>query len=397
MRFSPFILLCTTGLFAVFSTTIAKSPVLPLFATYLGGGPSEVGMVAAVSAFMGVVASVPAGIISDKIGRKRMLIVAALIFSTAPFLYLLVTSIWQLMLVRFYHGFATAIFIPVAMAYVSDLFHKGRGEKLGWFSTATLLGRFMAPVAGGTIISLLVFSPALSYKAVYIVSAVAGIVTLLFVWRLPDPLPISKEESPDKKEMWKNLKKVISNKSILITCIIEASILFAYGTFETFLPLYSIQAGHSAYEIGIFLSAQVITLALVRPIMGKFSDRHGRKPQIIAGTFIGALCVGSLPLFGGFFSLLIMSIFMGISLSIVTSATSAYVADLSKKESYGSSMGLLGSIMDIGHTTGPLVSGIVAHHFGIAKSFLVASIVVASAGVFFMVALGIKEDEQKRS
>lgn len=397
MRFSPFILLCTTGLFAVFSTTIAKSPVLPLFTTYLGGGPSEVGMVAAVSSFMGVVASVPAGIISDKIGRKRMLIVAALIFTTAPFLYLIVTSIWQLMLVRFYHGFATAIFIPVAMAYISDLFHKGRGEKLGWFSTATLLGRFMAPVAGGTIISLLVFSPALSYKAVYIVSAVAGIVTLLFVLRLPDPSPISKEESPDKKEMWKNLKKVISNKSILITCIIEASILFAYGTFETFLPLYSIQAGHSAYEIGIFLSAQIITLALARPFMGKFSDRHGRKPQIITGTFIGALCVGALPLFGGFFFLLFMSILMGISLSIVTSATSAYVADLSRKESFGSSMGLLGSIMDIGHTTGPLVSGIVAHHFGIAKSFLVASIVVASAGIFFMIALGIREDGQKRS
>lgn len=397
MKLSPFLLLCTTGLFAVFSSTISKSPVLPLFATYLGGGPSEVGMVAAVSAFMGVVASVPAGIFSDRIGRKRMLIAAALIFSTAPFLYLIVTSIWQLMLVRFYHGFATAIFIPVAMAYVSDLFHQGRGEKLGWFSTATLLGRFMAPVVGGTIISLLVFSPAFSYKAVYIVSAVAGIVALILVWRLPDPSPISKEESLDNKAVWNNLKKVISNKAILIVCIIEASVLFAYGTFETFLPLYSIQAGHSAYEIGIFLSAQIITLALARPFMGKFSDRHGRKPQIIAGSFICALCIGVLPVFEGFFFLLIMSIFMGISLSIVTSATSAYVADLSKKESYGSSMGLLGSIMDIGHTTGPLVSGIVANHFGIAKSFLAASIVVASAGIFFMIALGIRENEKKRS
>ncbi len=399
MRFSPFILLCTTGFFAIFSSTISKSPVLPLFATYLGGGPSEVGMVAAVSAFMGVVASVPAGIFSDTIGRKRMLIVASLIFATAPFLYLLVTSIWQLILVRFYHGFATAIFIPVAMAYVSDLFQKGRGEKLGWFSTATLLGRFMAPIIGGAIISLLVFSPAYSYKAVYIVCAAAGIVTLLFVLRLPNPSPINKEKSPDKpdqKVLWGNFKKVISNKSILITCIIEASALFAYGTFETFLPLYSMQAGHSAYEIGIFLSAQIITLALARPFMGKFSDRHGRKPQIIAGTFIGALCIGALPLCGGFFFLLIMSILMGISLSIVTSATAAYVADLSRKESYGSSMGLLGSIMDIGHTTGPLVAGIVAHHFGIAKSFFAASIVVALAGILFMFALGLREDGQKR-
>ena len=396
MRFSPFILLCTTGLFAIFSSTIAKSPVLPLFATYLGGGPSEVGMVAAVSAFMGVVASVPAGIFSDKIGRKRMLIIASLIFSTAPFLYLFVTSIWQLALVRFYHGFATAIFMPVAMAYVSDLFLKERGQKLGWFSTATLLGRFIAPVAGGAVISLLVFSPALSFNAVYIISAVAGIATLLLVWRLPHSSEDSEEKIMEKKEAFRNFKKVISNRAILFTCIIEASILFAYGTFETFLPVYSIQAGHSAYEVGILLSAQVITLALTRPFMGKFSDRHGRKPQIIAGTFIGAICVGALSLFEDFFFLLMMSIFIGISLSIVTSATSAYIADLSKKEAYGSAMGLLGSIMDIGHTTGPLISGIAAHHFGIATSFQGAAIVVACAGIFFMLTLGMSEDRQGR-
>ncbi len=395
MRFSPFILLCTTGLFAVFSSTIAKSPVLPLFATYLGGGPSEVGMVAAVSAFMGVVASVPAGMYSDAIGRKRMLIAAALIFSTAPFLYLFVTSIWQLAIVRFYHGFATAIFIPVAMAYVSDLFHKERGEKLGWFSTATLLGRFMAPVAGGIIISLLMFSPALSYKAVYLVSAASGIVTLIIVWRLPAPSRIEKEKSLENKERWKNFKRVITNKAILITCILEASVLFAYGTVETFLPLYSIQAGYSAYEIGIFLSAQVITIALSKPFMGKFSDRHGRKPQIIAGTFIGAVGVGALPLFDGFFFLLVINIFIGISISIVTAATSAYIADLSRKEAYGSAMGLLGSIMDIGHTTGPLVSGIIAYNFGIAKSFLGASVLMVFAGIFFAATLGVCEGRIK--
>jgi len=394
MRFSPFLLLCTTGLFAVFSSTIAKSPVLPLFATYLGGGPSEVGMVAAVSAFMGVVVSVPAGIFSDKIGRKKMLIIASLIFSTAPFLYLFVASIWQLALVRFYHGFATAIFMPVAMAYVSDLFHKERGEKLGWFSTSTLLGRFLAPVAGGAVISLLVFSPALSYKAVYITSAVAGIATLMLAWRLPHPTQESEEKMREKKEVFRNFKKVVANMAILFTCLIEASILFAYGTFETFLPLYSIQAGHGAYEVGILLSAQIITLALTKPFMGKFSDRHGRKLQIIAGTFIGAVCIGALPLFEDFFFLLLMSIFIGISLSTVTSATSAYIADLSKREAYGSSMGLLGSIMDIGHTTGPLVSGIVAYYFGIAKSFLGASIVVACAGIFFMIVLGVQKDEE---
>src|SRR5271157_5609429 len=85
-RPSPFILLCITGLFAIFSSTISKSPVLPLFSAYLGADPSGVGMVAAVSALTGIIASIPAGILSDRWGRKRMLIISGVVFSTAPFL-----------------------------------------------------------------------------------------------------------------------------------------------------------------------------------------------------------------------------------------------------------------------------------------------------------------------
>jgi MFS family permease len=92
-----------------------------------------------------------------------MLILSAVVFSTAPFLYLFVTKLWHLALVRFYHGLATAIFLPVAMATVADLFNKERGEKMGWFSTSTLGGRFMAPLVGGTILGALAFNPGLSF------------------------------------------------------------------------------------------------------------------------------------------------------------------------------------------------------------------------------------------
>ena len=78
MRSSPFILLCTTGLFAIFSSTVSKSPVLPLFATHLGAGPLGVGIIASVSAVTGIAASIPAGTLSDKFGRKKMLIFSAI-------------------------------------------------------------------------------------------------------------------------------------------------------------------------------------------------------------------------------------------------------------------------------------------------------------------------------
>lgn len=383
----PFILLCTTGLFAVFSSTLSKSPVLPLFASHLGADPAGVGFIASVSAFTGIVASIPAGILSDRWGRKRMLILSAIVFSTAPFLYLFVKEIWQLALIRFYHGLATAVFIPVSMAMVSDLFHQERGERLGWFSTSTLIGRFIAPILGGSIIGALVFNPGLGYKIVYPVCGAAGLIVLLLTFRLPSA-PDKIIEKRDWKETFASFKSVISNRFILVTAGVEAAILFAYGTFETFLPLYAIKSGISAYEIGICLSSQVVALAFTKPIMGRFSDRHGRQPQIFWGALIGATCIGSFSIFKSFLPLFVLSILFGLSLSIVTSTTSAFIADLSRKKTHGSAMGLLGSIMDIGHTTGPLVSGLIAAKYGYSRAFIGASLVLFAMAFVFLIGVG---------
>lgn len=382
-RTSPFILLCSVGLFAIFSSTISKSPVLPLFASHLGAQPAGVGIIAAVSSFAGIVASIPAGMLSDRLGRRKMLMFSVLVFATAPFLYLLVSNLWQLVALRFYHGLATALFVPVAMALVADLFRKTRGEKLGWFSTATLLGRFVAPVAGGGIIGLTVFNPGLGYNVVYIVCAAAGVIALLLALRLP-AVDGGGEEGPSWGETAAAFRSLISRRAVLLTALIEAAILFTYGAFETFLPIYAVQAGISPYKIGVFLSAQVITLALAKPAMGSFSDRHGRRPQIFAGALLGAACIGSFPLFSSFLPLLGLSVLFGLSLSIVTAATPALIGDLSDRKTRGSAMGILGSIMDIGHTTGPLATGFVAGMFGFQKAFLVAALVLAAVSVAFL-------------
>jgi MFS transporter, DHA1 family, multidrug resistance protein len=397
MGYRPFKLLCATGLLAIFSSTLSKSPVLPLFASFLGADPSGIGLIASVSAFTGIVASIPAGLLSDRLGRQKMLFCAMVVFVTAPFLYLMVTRLWQLALVRFYHGLATAIFIPVAMALISELFSQGRGEKLGWFSTSTLIGRFMAPIIGGSLVGLFVSSPLLGFKAVYGVCGLAGILAFMLVIRLPHH-PYQKKEAEHLRENFKILKKVISHRGIALTSAMEAAILFVYGTFETFLPVYALQSGRSAIEVGLLLSTQVITLALTKPLMGRFSDRHGRKPQIMTGAVAGGLCLAVLSFLNSFWPLLLLSIIFGLSLSVVTSATTALVADLSRKETYGSAMGILGSIMDIGHTTGPLVSGIVAAYWGFSLAFINASLVLfAMAFVFWVLVQAPTERPRKRS
>ena len=87
---------------------MARSPVLPAFATDLGAGPEFLGVIVAASTITGVFLKLPAGALSDVLGRKRMMVLGASFFAAPPFLYPLVADPWSLLALRFVHGCATA-------------------------------------------------------------------------------------------------------------------------------------------------------------------------------------------------------------------------------------------------------------------------------------------------
>ncbi len=196
--------------------------------------------------------------------------------------------------------------------------------------------------------------------------------------------PDVKKIEPNTQHWRQGLGEIFSEKGILITCIVEASILFGFGIFETFLPIRGLSLGLSPWDIGICISSQILTIAISKPVLGRFSDRHGRPPQIILGTFLASLCLLMLAFSNSFLAILSSSILLGLAISIVTSASAAHIADLSKKGSHGSAMGMLGSIMDIGHTAGPLCGGIIAVTFGLTLSFISGSVVLVVSGLYFM-------------
>ena len=80
------------GFLGIFSTTMSKSPVLPLFVKALSGSDTVVGLIAAVSPLAGILFSFPVGMLADTWGKKRLLVVAGFVFLLAPLLYFVVAS-----------------------------------------------------------------------------------------------------------------------------------------------------------------------------------------------------------------------------------------------------------------------------------------------------------------
>ncbi|XUX00445.1 MAG: MFS transporter [Dehalogenimonas sp.] len=385
-KLTPFWILCLTGGIAIFSSTMAKNPALPLYVKSLGISDTALGFIAASSTIVGILASLPAGAISDAIGRRRVVLFAAVIFATAPFLYLFVHNAGTLVLVRVYHGLATAILGPVALAIVADTYSKGRGERMGWYSSATLVGRFLAPFVGGLLII------GNDFHLVYLADGVAGFITLLLVTRLPKDstgnVPVADTLRNNWRKYVKEVSFVFRHKGILATSGVEAAQYFGYGCLETFLPVYlNEKLGFAAWQIGLLFTAQIVVTAFTKPIMGRLSDRYGRIRTIIAGLILGGTIIMLILTAASYLLMLILIAASGLGLAIVTSSTSALVADLAREEGRGSALGVMSGIMDIGQSSGPIITGLLIGAFSFTVAFTTAGLVLVVMSLIFWVVM----------
>ena len=121
----------------------------------LGAGPEGIGLAVGISTVTGILFKMPSGALSDIIGRRRTMLAGLVVFGLMPFAYLFITDYAALVVVRFLHGLATAIYGPVAMAVVADIAGARKGEMLSWFSSVGIAGTLLGAPIGGYLLFLL--------------------------------------------------------------------------------------------------------------------------------------------------------------------------------------------------------------------------------------------------
>jgi MFS family permease len=355
-----FVILCTVGFFAILSSTMSKNPVLKPFAASLGTSDELLGIVASASTIPGILISLPAASLSDVVGRRKLLLFAAFVFASAPFLYLGVTSWWTLALVRFYHGFATAVFVPVAEASIALLYPAKRGERMSLFNSVSSVGRALAPFLGG----YLLFATNESYFTLYVAVGISGVtsfvIALLFLAEKKNAGQqlVSQELFP--KRIFSGWLTILKNTQVLGVSLVQAIQYYVFGAVEFFLVGYLTDVvGLNLLLTGAITGSEIIALVVARPLIGRVSDKVGRAKPIIAGIITSCLIVGAIPFVTQFWLLLLLAIGYGISFAMVLSSTSPLACDLVPATLVGASMGFISTMMDVGQTLGPIVSSII--------------------------------------
>ena len=378
-----FFLLCTIGVFCFISYNMVRMPVLALFAESLGAGPERIGLIVSVSTLTGVFLKLPSGALSDIYGRRMLLRVGVIAFGVPPFFYPFISDLNVLTGLRLFHGLATAIFAPSALATVAELYRERRGAALGTYTACTQSGALLGPFIGGYLAFAYGFSSAFVTAGLFGCAAIV----MFYSLHLPSPPPRVHEKGVSSvfAEMWKGFSIVARNRKVLVTSSMDAAKMIANGALMAFLPLYGVSVGLNAGEVGLLFTVQSLTSFVSKPIMGRVSDRVGREPLIMLGLLICASTFVSIPSVAGLALLLVLSAGFGFGEAVVSSSSSAFVADSSEFKTLGAGMGMQGTIGDIGHASGPLLAGVLIANMSYAGAFgIIAGLQVAAAAFFWL-------------
>jgi MFS family permease len=402
---SSFLALCAVGFSARLSYSIARTPILSLFALSLGAGPEAIGFVVGISTVTGIFFKLPAGALSDLYPRRSVLLLGLLVFAVTPFFYLSVETYRQLLAVRFFHGFATSIYGPVSMAIIAEIAGGRRGEFLSTFSSLTIIGTLLGPPTGGYLLGKLGGgTPTVGdFHTAYLLVALPGVLSLLLALALWGRLETGggREEralGTKFERFLRGIHQVMGDRRILVTSGMEGIQNMTVGALEAFLPIYVVTvAGLSAFHAGLLWGVQILVTILAKPVMGRVSDRYGRRPLVASGLLLCALSFALIPTTVAFPSLLLLAVLFGTGEAFVTSSTAALVGDLTKERRFGAAMGTFGTIFDIGHASGPILAGLLLSRLPYFPAFLLMSGVLVLGTALFLVTVTEPKEEMRHA
>jgi MFS family permease len=350
------------------------APFLPEYAESLGATGIWIGLIFSGFSFSRAVFMPVIGRISDRHGKKKFILIGLFAYTVISIAYTFADSVYSLTLVRFVHGFASAMVIPLAMAYIGEISPEGEeGRYMGSFMISLFLGMGFGPLTGGILNDLLGMNHA--FYAMGILSAISFAICLLF-------LPEAEIRIPKQ-----NFGEILKNRVVRSLLIFRSFNALGMAAIMAFLPIYASKINLSSSEVGIILAANVLVSGFLQRPFGKLADRRDRVYMIVFGSTIYALALAAIPLTTTFTDVLAIATLMGIGGAISLPAATAMVVSEGRELGHGSVMGLFNMAMSVGMIVAPLLSGTVMDLLGIEEVFLISAILSIGGLVAFYATL----------
>lgn len=326
-------------------------PVLPFFAEQLGATPAQLGWLMAVYSLMQFIFAPMWGGISDRIGRKPVMLIGIAGLSLSFFLFAVSTQLWMLFAARILAGFLSSANMPTTMAYVADVTTpENRGKGMGIIGAAVGLGFIFGPAIGG------IFSKTSLNMPFFIAGTVSAITFLFVLFFLKESLPPEKRtvRTPGTKESrWKAFSGPTS-----VLYILQFFVSFSLAGLEaTFAYFAFARAGIGTTNLGYIFMIMGLAGAVVQGgLVGRLTKKFGEGAVIQMGLVVSAIGFGLILLTDSFVTAAIFLTIFGLGNGVIRPSVSALITKRTEV-GQGSATGLLSSFDSLGRIAGPPIGG----------------------------------------
>lgn len=354
-------------------------PLLPVYARDLGASGVYIGMVFGAFSLSRSLFLPYFGRLSDRKGRKRIILPGLLAYSLISLAFAFSKDVPTLIVVRFFHGIASAMLMPVIQAYVGDITPIGKeGTVMGIFNMSLFFGLSLGPLMGGVIHDH--FGMQVSFGCM-------GLLALIGFFLSLGLLPATASErvlsNPRSMTSWKVL---LADRDIIGLFAFRMAYTLCIGIIWTFLPvLAASEFALSSSAIGLLIMLGVLISGSIHIPMGVVADRVDKKRMVALGGMIVAFSVWSFQRADGFGDLLAANVVFGLGGGTAMPALMAMaVLKGSRSDAMGSVMAILTVAHSSGMLIGSLLGGFLMDWFELRWAFPIgASLMLVSLTAFY--------------
>lgn len=343
---------------STFGETIPQ-PFQPLFLTSLGVSVAAVGLLYNIRNIVETIIRTPVGILSDKLGKKRLMSLGLILLSVSPLIMALSNDPILPLFAMLLGGLGVSIYYPPSEAYAASLYPPDKiGEAMGRFHLGWAISAIIGPLVGGLL--ALAFP---SFRQIYLIASAVtfGSVGIIFLFTREEAnnRSVSQEFSSTLKSFPATVATLLKNKRVIIALVIVFIHSFTNWWIPAFFPLFASGIGFDVTMIGIALTANSLLMGLALPLMGKISDRVGRLKPVVSGLMFSIIGFALIPISKDALMIIFLMAIIGLGAALVFPVSQALMFEAVSDGEKGAGAGLWGTLMSLGGALGLFATSLI--------------------------------------
>ncbi|MSQ61547.1 MAG: MFS transporter [Dehalococcoidia bacterium] len=382
----------TIVIFVTISSANLVFPFMPLFLKEdigLKGGAVAFwsGMLNAVLSGAMFLFSPIWGTLSDRWGRKKMLVRAYIAATLVIFLHAVAQNVWQLVIVRLMQGaFSGTTTAALALAAAGAPRDK-IGYSMGLVQSAMFSSQLIGPLAGGLL------AAAVGYRMSFVVTGVVYAICGILLWALIQEVPANMSEEARRRSplsaIVHDLRGLTGQRSLLTILIVLLMFNMGNTLSRPLLALIveSVSDARVAVHTGYVFAALALTGTIASLTAGRATQLFGYRRWLLFSLLGAALLYIPVVLANSIFTLALAMAAVGLFSGATLPTTNALIGATTEPGKEGASYGLAASMQALAGAVGPFIGGAVAAGFGIQAGFIGSAIALGLAAALTFVAV----------